>query len=45
MIEYKGEEEGRKLTIMVREWDPETWLLGPITEVEVPRSMKAVSFG
>ena len=33
------------LNILVREWDSETWLFGPIYEVEVPSTLKAVRLG
>ncbi len=47
MVAYTGSNDvaGKLLHILVREWDPETWQFGPIMEVEVPRSLKAVSFG
>jgi len=30
--------------ILVREWHPETWQLGPITEVQIPRKCKTAAF-
>jgi len=30
---------------LTREWDPDTWQFGPITEIQVPKNMKAVEFG
>lgn len=47
LLAYSGtdEAESKRLYILIREWDPETWQFGPITEVEVPRTLKAVSFG
>lgn len=47
LIAYQGTEEAdsKRLHILVREWDPETWQFGPLLEVEVPRTLKAVSFG
>jgi Fe2+ transport system protein FeoA len=47
LVAYKGEDEadGKRLHILVREWDPETWQFGSLMEVEVPRTLKAVALG
>lgn len=39
------EDPTKGLSLLIREWNQETWQLGPIMEIEVPRSMKAVDFG
>lgn len=37
--------EGKKICVLVREWDPESWQFGKLMEVEVPSKMNAISFG
>ena len=47
LVAYTGTDEadGKRLNILVREWDSDSWQFGPLMEVEVPRTLKAVSFG
>ena len=44
---YEPEIEHSKssISILIREWDPETWQLSPVKEIQVPKTLKAADFG
>ena len=39
------EHDWASVCVLIREWDPETWQLSPIREIQVPKTLRAGDFG